>query len=309
MDGRRVLWLGARRAVGGLGLVLLLARPALAQIYQWRDEQGQLHFAQDLYQVPDAHRAEAEAHASRKEGPGPEIQRYDPAPAAASPRGARPSRLRDPNAMAPRARRQAGATYRVPVERAGSAMLVQVRLNDEVVAPFHIDTGASDVVIPKVVADQLGLELADSRTGIYSTANGLVQQSLVTLSSVDLGGARAENVPATVSPSMSFGLLGLSFFNHFRYDVDPVAGIVTLTPNGLAEAGIIRGGRTEQQWRNQFAQLAARRGAIEAELDRINPNWSVRRSELEAALEENDRQVAVLEAEADDARVPMAWRD
>lgn len=281
-----------------------------AEIYQWRDGQGQLHFAQDLNQVPTAYRAQAEAGA-RKEGSGPEIQRYRPVPASPAPGlGApRPAAQPVPGRAANRGGGAAAPTYRIPVERAGTAMFVQVRLNDQVVAPFHIDTGASDVVIPKAVADELGLELAGSRTGIYGTANGVVQQPLVTLASVDLGGARAENVPATVSPSMSTGLLGLSFFNHFRYNFDPVAGVVTLTPNGLVEAGLIKAGRTEDQWRSQFAQLAARRGLLEQELERISPNWAVRRGEIEAALAENDRQVEVLEAEADDAHVPMAWRD
>lgn len=305
MEGRPVVALRSALAVLAVGIVFAYASTAPAQIYQWRDEQGRLHFAQDLHQVPEAQRAQAEASA-RPEGSGPEIQRYQPAPAAPAPNA---SARGSGRARRSPAGSRSGATVRIPVERAGSSMRVQVRLNDRVVAPFHIDTGASDVVIPRAVADQLGLELAGTRTGLYGTANGMVQQPLVTLQSVDLGGARAENVPATVSPSMSVGLLGLSFFNHFRYDVDPVAGIVTLTPNGLAEAGVLRGGRTEQQWRGQFAQLAARRAAIEAALERTNPNRTVRRAELEGALDENDRQLAVLEAEADDARVPMAWRD
>jgi clan AA aspartic protease (TIGR02281 family) len=289
-----------------IGFVLATTGPAGAEIYQWHDGEGRLHFAQDLSQVPDAYRGQAEAGV-RKEGSGPEIQHYRRAPASPAPGPPRSS-----TRTAQGASRSGGTperTYRIPVERAGAAMFVQVRLNDQVTAPFHIDTGASDVVIPKAVADQLGLELGGSRTGIYGTANGIVQQPLVTLSSVDLGGARAQNVPATVSSSMSTGLLGLSFFNHFRYNFDPVAGIVTLTPNGLVEAGVIKAGRTEDQWRSQFAQLSARRELIEREIERINPNWEVRRGELEAALVETDRQVELLEAEADDAHVPMAWRD
>jgi len=306
-----------RRGLVRIALVCALVASAFdvaAEIYQWRDASGQLHFAQDLNQVPPAHRAQAEAGV-RKEGSGPEIQRYRPVPASPAPglgangSGARSGPGRTTARPAPRGAAPAARSYRIPVERAGAAMMVQVRLNDQVVAPFHIDTGASDVVIPKSVADELGLELEGSRTGIYGTANGVVQQPLVTLSSVDLGGARAENVPATVSPSMSTGLLGLSYFNHFRYDFDPVAGVVTLTPNGLVEAGVIKAGRTEDQWRSQFAQLSARRELLERELERINPNWEVRRGEIQAALEENDRQVAVLESEADDAHVPMAWRD
>ena len=289
-------------------LSALVAIPSLAaaEIFQWKDAEGRLHFAQDLNQVPGEYRAQAEAGA-RKDGAGPEIQRYQPVPAAPAPaRSAKPQ-----GAAVRRARtaRSGGSTFRIPVERAGNTMLVQVRLNDQVTASFQIDTGASDVVIPRWVADQLGLELSSSRTGIYGTANGVVQQPLVTLSSVDLGGARVEDVPATVSASMSHGLLGLSYFNHFRYNFDPAAGVVTLTPNGLAEAGILKGGRTEDQWRGQFAHLAARRAAIENALERINPNWTVRREELESALSETVRQVEVLESEADDAHVPMAWRD
>ncbi|MBK7947465.1 MAG: retroviral-like aspartic protease family protein [Deltaproteobacteria bacterium] len=308
---RRLPLRGLVRVAVGIAAALV-ANPAdlAAEIYQWRDGQGQLHFAQDLNQVPDAYRTQAEAGA-RKEGTGPEIQRYRAVPASPAPGlgTTSPGARTAGRATATRRGGPATPTYRIPVERAGNAMFVQVRLNDQVVAPFHIDTGASDVVIPKAVADELGLELSGSRTGIYATANGIVQQPLVTLSSVELGGARAENVPATVSPSMSTGLLGLSFFNHFRYNFDPVAGVVTLTPNGLVEAGVIKAGRTEDQWRSQFAQLAARRELLEQELERINPNWAVRRGEIEAAIAENDRQVEVLESEADDAHVPMAWRD
>ena len=287
-------------------LVLALAGRSAAEIYQWKDAAGRLHFAQDLNQVPDEYRAQAEA-GLRKEGSGPEIQRYDGAPAAPAPTAATTTRT-GARKQGPRGS-GAAKTFRIPVERAGTSMLVQVRLNDRVTAPFHIDTGASDVVIPRWVADQLELDLEGRRTGFYGTANGVVQQKLVTLESVDLGGARAENVPATVSPSMSQGLLGLSYFNHFRYDVDPVAGIVTLTPNGLVEAGILKAGRTENQWRRQFAQLTARREAIVNELDATNPNRTRRRDELEALFDETERQRDVLEAEADEARVPMAWRD
>lgn len=287
-----------------IGLACSLARPSSAEIYQWKDAAGRLHFAQDLSQVPDAYRAQAEAGV-RQEGSGPAIQRYDAAPAAPS-----PSATARPRAKPPQGAGAKGAkTHRIRVQRAGSMMRVQVRLNDQVTAPFLVDTGATDVVIPSWVADQLGLDLEGRRTGYYGTANGVVQQKLVTLESVDLAGARVQQVPATVSPSMSEGLLGLSFFNHFRYDVDPVAGVITLTPNGLVEAGVLKAGRTENQWRRQFAQLAERRAAIERELDTSNPNWARRRAELEALIDETERQREVLEAEADDAQVPMAWRD
>ena len=282
-----------------VGLGLVPVGVARAEIYRWQDAEGRWHFAQDLNQVPARHRAQARGQAV-EEGSGPAIQRYRPGPAAADP--SRSRRKRAPAASA-------GEVHTIRVARTGGSMQVNVRLNDSVVAPFLVDTGASDVVIPKAVADQLGLDLSASRTGFYRTANGTVQQSLVTLESVDLGGAKARNVPATVSPSMSVGLLGLSFFNHFQYRVDPGQGIITLRPNGLAEAGVIRGGRSESQWRGQFAGLHARRRAIEQALEESTSHRARRRAELEGFLEEVDRQIRVLEDEADEAHVPMAWRD
>ncbi len=85
--------------------------------------------------------------------------------------------------------------------------------------------------------------------------------------------------------------------------------MIHLRDNGLVESGRIRGGRSESQWKTQFAGLLARKKSIEAELDRINPNWSRRKAELEGMIDEVDRQYDVLEDEADEARVPMQWRD
>jgi len=301
LDPTRRFWCRAPRAfaIGLLGL--LVAGPASAEIYKWKDQQGRLHFAQDLSQVPPEYRAQAK-DGELKPDSGPKIQHYQGPPASP-----KPTTSHSRSAQRRMAAEQ--NVYRIPVERTGSTMRVNVRLNDQVTAPFYIDTGASDVLIPAWVASDLGLDLEGGRTAYYGTANGVIKQSLVTLESVDLGGARAENVPASVSATMSVGLLGLSFFNHFRYDFDPASGIVTLRPNGLVESGQIRGGRSETQWRSQFRALARRRQGVEQVMDEINPNWSLRKAELEEALEEVDRQIRLLEDEADDARVPMRWRE
>ena len=275
----------------------MVAGNSYAEIYRWKDATGRLHFSQDLGQVPAKYRSQAQGGAF-EEGKSDVIQRYEAAPVRPRLSSARRN---GSNASS--------KVYRIRVQKTGSSMRVMVRLNDFVVAPFYIDTGASDVSLPESVAKELGLDLAGARTNLYSTANGTVESAVVNLDSVDLGGARVENVPAHVSKSMSVGLLGLSFFNHFKYRVDPGSGIVTLRPNGLVESGAIRGGRSRDQWKNQFLLLASRRMAIEKMLDEINPNWTVRRKELEDAIDEVKRQVKVLEDEADEAHVPMQWRD
>jgi len=292
-----VAWLGLALslALGGV------ASEARAEIYRWTDEKGQLHFSQDLDRMPARYRAQAEAEARGGRG-GREIQRYRAAPAAASPSRARTGSFGASKGLSSK-------VHRIRVARAGSTMRVDVRLNDRVVAPFYIDTGASDVVLPEWAARELGLELDEARTAYYATANGTVRQPVVVLDSVELGDARAEQVPASVSRSMSTGLLGLSFFNHFQYEIDPVAGVVTLRPNGLVEAGLLRGGRSEMQWRMQFRAIMAREDAIEQALREARSGGSRRRDQLREALEEAGREHRLLEYEADEARVPMQWRD
>ena len=214
----------------------LVAGLAQAEIYRWTDAEGRVHFGQDLHRVPAQYRGQAEANAVKSDGPSP-VQTYS-APASMT----RPSREVPETSVRGRSwGHRGGGVYEVPVERAGSRLLVQITINDSVVAPFYIDTGASRVLVPRWVIDESGVEIDGAPLLIASTANGLIRVPSVTLESVEMHGARVEGVPAAVSDSMKVGLLGLSFLNHFEYSVDPAAGIVTLRENDLAREGAIAG--------------------------------------------------------------------
>jgi len=289
-------------AASALALLLALALPAGSEIYRWTDAAGQQHFTQDLGQVPAAHRAAAEASARAPKGHD-RIQVYS-SPASPARASARAARLRRTSLTA-----RPGQTYTIPVQRAGTSLVVSVRLNDLVNARFLIDTGASDVVIPSSVAAELGLDGDGGRTKVYSTANGLVTQRAVVLDSVALGEARVSNVAASISDSMSIGLLGLSYFNHFNYSVDPARGIVTLVRNGLIEQGLIRGGRSEAQWRSEYANLRSRIEAVAREKRSKSAAKTRTRERLDQAIAELERQRTVLDDEADSAKVPFSWRD
>jgi len=300
----------AAPAVALLALCTFLSPPppsAAGEIYRWTDEAGRVHFTEDLSRVPREQRpaarsaARQEAEAAAEEGAASPVNRYDaseahpstPAPAA-----------RDPGPPGRGERR----VHRVEVERAGTALLVAARVNDRLVVPFLVDTGASDVLLPRWAAERLGL--SDSgRTREYLTANGVVEETVAMLASVELGGARVEEVPASISSNMEVGLLGLSFFNHFTYHVDTAEGVLTLVPNDLAERGGIRGGRSPAQWRAEFAGLRRRLARLEAERRAAGSNASSRHERLDRERQELERQMELLEAEADRARVPLAWRE
>ena len=284
----------------GLLLVLVwMPGSASAEIYRWVDANGKVHFTQDLRQVPASQRHAAESGARSSGGPSP-VQVYEAPPARRAPARVRRSLSKSTSV---------GRVHKIRVQRAGSSMRVRVKINGRLDVPFLIDTGATDVVLPQWAADELGLDLTKSRTGRYSTANGVVEQKLVRLDSVALQTAEVDDVPATVSPSMSEGLLGLSFFNHFKYDVDPVNGIVTLRENDLAESGVLRGGKSRGQWRQQFAAMQSRIARAEKHVEEVPFSRSRAREAARQEVARLEQELRMLHAEADDARVPFTWRD
>lgn len=279
----------------------LAAAAARGEVYRWTDGAGRVHYTSDLHQVPVAYREAAQASAAAPRNATGTLQIVGEGAGGAAGTGAAAAR--------PRRRAATQQVYTVQVERAGTGMLVMVRLNDRVSAPFLIDTGASDVLVPQSVADELGLRIGpDTRRARYHTANGVVEQPVVLLDAVELGGARVEDVPASVSPNMRVGLLGLSFFNHFRYEIDAAEGVVRMRPNELAQSGLIRGGRSEAQWRAEFGSLEARRQQVEAELASASGSHGRERARLKSLLADLERDAQLLGGEADEAKVPVAWR-
>lgn len=286
MAGHRAARL--RRALG-LTLAGLWIAPAVAEaeIYRWTDEQGRIHFTQQLGQVPPQHRAAARAAAQRSDGDA--LQTFS-VPAARSP--------------AARAASRDGGEVRIPFVPQGTLMRVQVRLNDLIDAPFLIDTGASGIAIPREVVDALGIRIGPETRNIrIVTANGVVAEPVIALQSVQLGPVRVENLEATVSHSMPIGLLGGTFFNNFVYQVDAAENVITLAPNEQ-----IRGGLRADEWRKRFQRARERLGRLEEHLD----GEGVRRQEERAHLEERRAQLRAelehLEDQANRLDVPHTWR-
>ena len=107
---------------------------------------------------------------------------------------------------------------------------------------------------------------------------------------------------------MQKGLLGLSFLNHFDMRVDPSRGVITLTENQLEETGLLRGGRSEMQWRTEFESLRRRIESSDEMLEEIPFSRTRKRARVEQTVATLRRHLEVLESEADDARVPFSWR-
>ena len=122
------------------------------------------------------------------------------------------------DAADPRPAAQSYTIYMNPV--AGGNHVVQVQINGRATVPMMLDTGASDVVIPRAAAQRAGITQHDYRgTQRYSTANGMVEQPAITLREVRVGDATVKMVRGSISDSMEIGLLGASFLRNFEYSI------------------------------------------------------------------------------------------
>ncbi len=81
---------------------------------------------------------------------------------------------------------------------------------------FLLDTGATDVAVPKKLADKIGLKQGVAFTS--RTANGSVTAWRTTLDSVSIGGIEVESVRASILPTLADGevLLGMSFLKQLE---------------------------------------------------------------------------------------------
>lgn len=83
-------------------------------------------------------------------------------------------------------------------------------------AVFLLDTGATDVVVPKELAEEIGLHFGVR--GYAQTANGTVDIWSTSLDRVELGSIQLHNIRASINPAM-YGnevLLGMSALRHLE---------------------------------------------------------------------------------------------
>jgi len=278
-----------RRFTLGLGLVIVLGwtlwgGSAGAEIYQWTDAEGRLHFTQDLNRVPAGQRDAARAAASSRPDA---VQRYSA-----------------PEPSAPAARARSDEPIRIPFQREGTVMWVEAVVNDRHRVPFLIDTGASGVSIPAHFVREMGIPIRpDTPRVTVNTANGRARYPVIELDSVQLGSARVHSLQATVNPTMDIGLLGGSFFNNYRYSVDTAASIITLVPNEQ-----VRAGEASDQWRARFRELHHAIERLETYLEERELTRENQREELETNLLGLRNELRELEIEANHAGVPQSWR-
>jgi clan AA aspartic protease (TIGR02281 family) len=187
-----------------IGLLLLRTAPSsAAEYYRWIDQNGVVHFTDNLQNVPEKQR-----------GPATRIKATDNTPPA------------EPVKPAP-------VKASIPIEKHGQIVVIQALLNQKRAVKFVVDTGASYTMISSAVARDLDIDLTQNqRTMPFQTANGLIQAPLTNLDSITVGGMEIKNLIAAVHDAVHdpqvAGLLGLNFLSNFRMDIDTQKGLLHL---------------------------------------------------------------------------------
>lgn len=313
---------GARILVGCLCLIPLsnhVAPTIAAEIFTWTDDEGTIHFSDSANDVPTRYR---DTIKSKNIDSNP--ARDDVPPTEAPLSFQETAKPPDTASDAVDSLRRFEVPY-TPYERTARRVIVSVRFNDRVTAPMALDTGAPGSLISPKLAQELGL-LDDAHGRLFVAVGGLGGTTLgirTVITSIQIGGARTDFVPAEIARSISDefeGLIGMDFMGNYSMRIDPAKKMVIFEE--LAGASERPGGHDETWWRNTFQEFAAfhngwkqRLDEIEQEIDRKSVASSGYSNEL---LDQRDlAQWQTTEAEklmdrlhrfAREHAVPMHWR-
>ena len=271
----------------------VLVPSSYGEMYKWVDENGTVHFTDDLSTIPERNREGAETRKPPKETPTPKPQEKPRPPLA--------EKISEPEGMT------------VDLVRSGEVSFAEVVLNERITQHFIVDTGASFTVISREAARELGVTIDENTPFIpIATASSVILNPLVKLRSIRVGEAEVENVDVLVHdlPGGSAGLLGNSFLSKFKVVLDSVNGKMTLYSLQGTPSPDRPGGYGKGFWVSQF-RLYTR---VLDELNRMKRRYEGRggsSSELvrvNNAIRYFENQLSELERRASFAGVPRNWR-
>jgi len=125
-------------------------------------------------------------------------------------------------------------TVHILFEPGAKQIFVEGAINRSVRQYFQLDTGASLVSIPFSTAEKLNIKITeDTPLKPVLTVSDVGLAYEVTLESIEIGGAKVENIQALIIdlPGLpGVGLLGTEFLRHFNIEIDNQNGILKLKP-------------------------------------------------------------------------------
>ncbi len=278
-----------------------LAGSAEAGLYKWTDEDGNLHVATSLEDVPERYRNQV---ATIDDDPAPSPAAI-PKPAPASSPAEVSAEEEDASEL---------PSFQVPYENEGTAgrVIIQVKFNDRLTAPMALDTGSPDMVISVELADRLGVFSRDNGV-LFTSAAGIGGETLAIrtiVDSVSIESARSEFVPTTITDRISTefdGLIGMDFLANHTISIDSRNQMVVFQE--VPPLPGVRGGHDEAWWRNTFDDFRTVRDFWDDLARKTNlRDGSPYKTAIEYQARESQRLYLRLDRYAGEHAVPRHWR-
>ena len=103
------------------------------------------------------------------------------------------------------------------LQRNRAGHYVSTGMINNIKVTFMLDTGATDIAIPKHIADDIGLKAGHEL--YYKTANGKVPMFMTRLDSISIGNIEIQDVRAIINPNTEDDdvLLGMTFLKQLEF--------------------------------------------------------------------------------------------
>jgi clan AA aspartic protease (TIGR02281 family) len=241
---------------------LLLPFSGEAGFYSWKDKNGKTHFTDDPSRVPPEYREKGKG-LKKHLGLGP-ISSDDESSSSHSSSEIRRSFDPSQNPGSSDSARTGGFKYEIPLIPHGANYLVKTMLNGKVEALLMFDTGASSITISNEIAKKIGWRKSYKTPELpFNTAGGQVWSPVLTIDTVDLSGAEAVEVEASINNEINRketgmdGLLGMSYLGEYEVLIDPSNLLMILTPLGSVEEALYDG-KPGWWWKAKFEDYEKR---------------------------------------------------
>mgnify|MGYP000044119131 FL=1 len=211
---------------------------SLAGIFSYRDDQGAIHFTDDLSKIPKQYRESEQGVRKHLEGRG--AYRATPVPSPT---------IELPGSVS---QNQEIQIPLIPIS--GGNFLVDTLLNGRIKARLMLDTGASLITLTEEIGRKLGITKYSGAAELpFNTAGGEDWMPLVALETVTIGTAHTKLVEASINSHIKDidGLLGMSFLGDFRFEIDRTNKLLTLKPPQKA-GELAWDGKSGNWWKGRF---------------------------------------------------------
>jgi clan AA aspartic protease (TIGR02281 family) len=167
--------------------------PVQAEMYKWVDDKGQVHFTDNLFNIPQEYL--------------PKLKTYEE----------RESNL------------SAGD---IPLRKTEMGYLLDAKINGYVDIVLLMDTGASATVINPEVLVSAGVTLSENKPVLIRTANGDTHAGWAALDSLTVGAFQQNSMKIIAHDALqgADGLLGMDFLGAYRFEILTNASILRLAP-------------------------------------------------------------------------------